>query len=211
MTRSASQPRTHRAREILSAVSHAYPTAWQRVDGVRAACGNGLLQWPDWCFLPLRYAHAIATGGSGQLLPYERSHHTGMLGALAALARVAGNLSGRFTLYDALINTALNRDLPHEPGRGIAIHDAQEHFAPITKFSDNGPLLASDMDGCRLTGAEFRAVRRVRLSIDWSTATVVIDSDPVAGVAGTHNRHPLKPGRSPLDVPAPSGWQWLNR
>jgi hypothetical protein len=84
MTRSQSRPLTHHAREILATVSHAYPTAWQPVDSVRAACGKGVPQWPDWCFLPYRHAHAIATDGSGQLLPYERSHHPSMLGALVA-------------------------------------------------------------------------------------------------------------------------------
>lgn len=96
-------------------MSHAYPTAWQRVDSVRAACGSGVPQWPDWCFLPYRHVHAIATGGCGQLLPYERSHHPSMLGALAAWRVTQGIYRFDPALYEAVINTPLDRDLPREP------------------------------------------------------------------------------------------------
>src|SRR5579872_2800043 len=115
MTHPRSRPATHRAREILTTVSHAFPTAWRQVDSLRSSRGKGLPQWPEWCFLPTRYTHAIAAGGTGRRLPYEQSHYSSMLGALAAWRVSQGIYQFDRTLYDALTHTPLNRDLPHEP------------------------------------------------------------------------------------------------
>ncbi|MFL6603921.1 MAG: AcrVA2 family anti-CRISPR protein [Steroidobacteraceae bacterium] len=115
MSRLPSRPLTHRAREILATVGHAYPAAWQQVDSMRASRGKGLPQWPEWCFLPTRYAHAIAAGGSGRRLPYEHSHYPSLLGALAAWRVSQGIYRFDRTLYDALTRTPLIGDLPHEP------------------------------------------------------------------------------------------------
>jgi hypothetical protein len=115
MTGSPRPPLTHRAREILATVSRAYPTAWRHVDTLRAARGTGVPHWPEWCFLPTRYAHVIATGGIGGRLPYEHSHHSSVLAALAAWRSSQGIYRFDRTLYDAVRRTPLNRDLPHEP------------------------------------------------------------------------------------------------
>jgi hypothetical protein len=115
MTHPPSRPQTHRAREILATVNHAYPTAWRQVDNLRASRGKGLPRWPEWCFLPTRYAHAIATGGTGRRLPYEQSHHSSILAALGAWRVSQGIYRFDRTLYDAVTQTPLNRDLPHEP------------------------------------------------------------------------------------------------
>jgi hypothetical protein len=110
-----SRPPTHRAREIVETVSRAYPKAWQQVDRLREARGKGLPSWPEWCFLPTRYVHTIATGGTGRCLPYAHSHYSSMLGALGSWRVSQGIYRFDRTLYDALIHTPLDRDLPHEP------------------------------------------------------------------------------------------------
>lgn len=110
-----SLPQQHRAKDILTAVGRAFPGAWQQVDQLRAARGKALPPWPDWCFLPLRGAHAIVSGGSGRPLPYEQSHFPSMLGALAAWRVTQGIYRFDPTLYDELIKTPLNREIPQEP------------------------------------------------------------------------------------------------
>jgi hypothetical protein len=109
------QPTNHRAREILAAVGHAYPHAWQQVDRVRAARGKAAPEWPEWCFLPLRTAHAIVAGSSRRRLPYERQHHPSIVGALAAWRVTQGIYRFDPAIYEALIETPLTRELPIGP------------------------------------------------------------------------------------------------
>ena len=115
MNRPELQPTNHRAREILAAVGHAYPHAWQQVDRVRAARGKAAPEWPEWCFLPLRAAHAIVAGSTGRRLPYERQHHPSIVGALAAWRVTQGIYRFDPAIYEALIETPLTRELPIEP------------------------------------------------------------------------------------------------
>lgn len=106
---------THRAREILAAVGRAYPHAWRTVDRMLAERGKGLPAWPDWCFLPLHGAYAIVSGGWNQRVPFERAHHTGILGALAAWRVTQGIYRFDPALYAALIETELDAALPRDP------------------------------------------------------------------------------------------------
>jgi hypothetical protein len=115
MAHPKNQPLTHRAREILTRVSQAYPAAWQQVDRLRDARGKELPQWPDWCFLPLRHAQAIVTRGGRQPLSHEPPFHRGILCALATWRVTQGIYRFDPALYEAVINTPLDRDLPHDP------------------------------------------------------------------------------------------------
>ncbi|MCP3883554.1 MAG: hypothetical protein GY701_34905, partial [Sulfitobacter sp.] len=72
-----------RPRAILEAVGRAYPAAWAGVDRMRANRGEVFPDWPEWCFMPLHGAYAIVAG-AGRRVPLERTHHTGIIGALAA-------------------------------------------------------------------------------------------------------------------------------
>lgn len=108
-------PRSHRAREILAEVGRAYPSAWKQVDALRAMRDKGLPAWPEWCFLPLHGAYAVASGGGDQRVPFERSHHTGIIGALAAWRVTQGIYRFDPALYQGLIDTPLDRELPREP------------------------------------------------------------------------------------------------
>lgn len=115
MTRPQFPRRTHRAREILEAVGRAYPGAWAAVDRLRALRGRGLPAWPQWCYLPLHGIYAIVSGGGDARVPYERAHHVGILGALAAWRMTQGIYRIDPALYSALIATPLDRDLPRDP------------------------------------------------------------------------------------------------
>ncbi len=106
---------THRAREILAAVRNAYPDAWQLADHARARRGAGLPAWPDWCYLPLHAAYAIVSGGGERRVPYERIHHVGIIGALAAWRITQGIYRYDPALYEAVRDTSLNGDLPVDP------------------------------------------------------------------------------------------------
>lgn len=115
MSRPQFPPRTHRARQILDAVGRAYPTAWQQADHFRRLRGAELPAWPDWCYLPLHGAYAAVSGGGEHRVPYERSHHVGIVGALAAWRMTQGIYRYDPALYPALIETPLDRELPREP------------------------------------------------------------------------------------------------
>ena len=108
-------PGTHRAREILSVAGRAYPQAWRQVGRLRAARGGELPAWPQWCYLPLHGAYAIVSGGGDNVVPFERAHHVGILGALAAWRVTQGIYRFDPALYGAVIDTPLERDLPREP------------------------------------------------------------------------------------------------
>ncbi len=108
-------PKSHRAREILAEVGRAYPSAWKQVDRLRTQRGTDLPNWPDWCFLPIHGAYAIASGGGDQRVPWERSHHPAIIGALAAWRVSQGIYRFDPALYQGLIDTPLDRELPREP------------------------------------------------------------------------------------------------
>ena len=80
------QPVTCRPREHLVVAGRLYPTAWLRVDQLRADRGTrGLPSWPEWCFLPLAGAYAIISEDAGMdRLPLELAADVSRLGALSA-------------------------------------------------------------------------------------------------------------------------------
>lgn len=105
---------SHRARQILESVGRAYPHAWRLVDLMRAERGRALPQWPQWCFIPCADVGGIVSGGAGDI-PFERGHHIAILAALAAWRMTQGIYRFDPALYEALIDTELDRELPREP------------------------------------------------------------------------------------------------
>lgn len=112
MTRSQSEPRTHRAREILHAVGRAYPQAWAHADRIRGMRGGELPQWPEWCYLPHFGAYAIVSGGGTNRVPIERAQHPGIVAALAAWRMTQGIYRYNPALYAPLITTPITGELP---------------------------------------------------------------------------------------------------
>ncbi len=82
---------------------------------MRQQRGVSLPAWPDWCFLPLHGAYAIVSGGGSRVVPLERMHHVGILGALAAWRVTQGVYRFDPALYSELIDTPLPPELPRAP------------------------------------------------------------------------------------------------
>lgn len=115
MTRPQFRARTHRARQILETVGRAYPGAWQAMDRFRALRGtDDLPNWPDWCYVPVHGAYAVVSGGGEARVPYGRSHHTGIVAALAAWRMSQLIIRYDPALYAPLIDTPVSGDLPTE-------------------------------------------------------------------------------------------------
>lgn len=90
-----------------------YPEAWKAYDRFRGMRGQaGIVDWPDWCYCPLAASYAVVSGGGA--LPYERSHHVGILGALAAWRVGKGVYEFHPTLERELWETPVTGDLPSE-------------------------------------------------------------------------------------------------
>lgn len=65
--------------------------------------------------MPMHGAYAIVSGGEDHTVPYARSHHVGLLGALAAWRVTQGIYRYDPALYEALVSTPIAGDLPVEP------------------------------------------------------------------------------------------------
>jgi len=104
--------KTCRPREALFAIARKYPNAWKQVDEFRASRGKDIEQWPDWCFLPLAGAHAIVSNGSLHKLDLLKVGDVSRLGALAAWRVTEGIYRFDPTVYEAVQNTAIERNIP---------------------------------------------------------------------------------------------------
>jgi hypothetical protein len=61
-------PTVQRLQGYLKRVIKYYPRAWEQLAKFRNEKEN-LDGWPDWCYLPMSAAHAIATGGRNDVIP----------------------------------------------------------------------------------------------------------------------------------------------
>lgn len=106
---------TCRPREHLVAASKLYPSAWKLADEFRSARDGDVGNWPDWCFLPLAGWYAIVSSDAGvHRLGLDRVLDVGRLGAIGAWRVTQGIYRFDSALYDALIDTPMNGDIPCE-------------------------------------------------------------------------------------------------
>lgn len=112
MTAQFARRAPHRAQQILSAVTRRYPDAWRHADELRQHQGREVPRWPWWCYLPLHGAYAIVSGGGESRVPIERSHHIGIVAALAAWRMTQSVYRYDATLARALDDTTMPSDLP---------------------------------------------------------------------------------------------------
>ncbi len=96
----------------LRQIKTKYPLIWEQVADFRARKGSDLPDWPDWCYLPLAAAHAIASGG-GRIDP-RQGIDIGAIGALAAWRATKGIYRFDLDLFVNLIETPLTGHLPDE-------------------------------------------------------------------------------------------------
>jgi len=106
-------PTECRPRQHLAAIARAYPNAWRQVDELRALRGrDGFPDWPDWCFLPVAGAYVIVAGGGDRRVPLERIADVASVSALAAWRVSQGIYRFDPDLYQAIVSTELNGELP---------------------------------------------------------------------------------------------------
>lgn len=102
------RPTTH-----LNALTKDYPDLSKQVDNFRANKANGVLTWPNWCFLPMGGWHAIA--GSrypGGIVPADKGHEIARLAAIGAWRYSQGIYQIDTDLLAALAETGIKGDLP---------------------------------------------------------------------------------------------------
>ena len=108
-------------KKALEYYSRVYPAAWKSVDKFRADRGKDLPFWPEWCFMPLAGAYTIVSqkaesqgieiaGVDGPPLVND----VGVIGALAAWRVTQGVYRFDPDVYQAVIDTPITGDLPHE-------------------------------------------------------------------------------------------------
>jgi hypothetical protein len=99
-----------------------YPSAWKHTDKFRAGRGKDLPSWPEWCFLPITASYAIvSTEAEAQgiyitdpVSGFPLLNDVGIIGALAAWRVTQGVYRFDRDVYDAVINTPITGDLPHD-------------------------------------------------------------------------------------------------
>lgn len=104
----------HRAREIVSVVERTYLHAWQQMDALRRDREREGAMWPSWCYVPLRCAYAVVSGGGQGRVPLPRVPHVGIVGALAGWRLTQGVYRYDPTQAVALRESVLPGDLPIE-------------------------------------------------------------------------------------------------
>lgn len=107
---------TDRLKNYLAQVARKYPEVWKQVDEFRSAQGNGLPNWPQWCFLPLAGAVAITSRGmhpvEAMKADPDSSKDIAIVGALAAWRVTQGIYCFHPELFKAVWETSLEGELP---------------------------------------------------------------------------------------------------
>jgi len=105
----------------LEYYSKQYPAAWKQVDQIRASRGKTVPFWPDWCFLTLTGAYAIVEAEASKqgidilsCAGWPLINDVGIIGALAAWRVTQGVYRFDPDVYQAIINTSITGDMPHD-------------------------------------------------------------------------------------------------
>lgn len=98
----------------LVAVGKLNHAVWKQADFLRASHGkDGLPDWPEWCYLPIGGWLAIVSGGSSNV-SLQMAGNVGRLAALGTWRATQGIYRFDPTIYQAIINTPMDGDVPHE-------------------------------------------------------------------------------------------------
>ena len=108
-----------RLQHYLAQLSRWFPDVWSQVDNFRAVRGKGLPNWPNWCFLPMSGAYAIATQGK-DVIYLDPKTRKGLwiiipeIAALAAWRPTQGIYRFHREVFSALWETPIDGDIPVE-------------------------------------------------------------------------------------------------
>ncbi len=100
-----------RLTHYLSELQRDYPSVWEQAEGFRRIRGVQVPDWPDWCYLPLSGAYAIATQGRDDILPC--GNDVAIIGALAAWRATQGIYRIHRELFSEIQQTPLE-EIPIE-------------------------------------------------------------------------------------------------
>lgn len=103
-----------RALQHLTAVSQAYPKFWRTYERLFEVRGRNLPDWPRWCYCPLAGAYGVVSAGSDSMLSPTKLLDVSRVGALAAWRPTKGIYRFDRDLGEALVETPLDGELPHE-------------------------------------------------------------------------------------------------
>lgn len=124
-TEVANMDSSQRPKKCLEYYGRVYPEAWKQVDQFRSERGKELPWWPQWCYLPMAAAYAIvskriadecgmdmnnAFQGKSSVLIADVS----IIAALAAWRVTQGIYSFDPDVYQAIIETPVTGDIPHD-------------------------------------------------------------------------------------------------
>ncbi len=110
---------SERLQHYLAQLARWFPDVWLQVDHFRAARGKDIPDWPNWCFLPMSGAYAIATQGRDieDLDPVARKGLWVIIPEIAALASwrpTQGIYRFHPEIFSALWDTPVDGDIPVE-------------------------------------------------------------------------------------------------
>ena len=104
-----------RPRQHLEAVGALYPQAWKQIDEFRASRGKDLPMWPDWCFAPMAAWYSIVSADNNRTsLDLQLIGDVSRLAVFGAWRLTQGIYRFDPVLYDAIIGTSVNGNLPCE-------------------------------------------------------------------------------------------------
>lgn len=98
--------------EILRKIKIDYPELNAQIDSFRKGRGNGLPDWPSWCFLPMAAWYAIASGGGD--LPLHKAGEVSKLAALGSWQYTKGIYKFDAMIQSALSESVVSGDMPSE-------------------------------------------------------------------------------------------------
>jgi hypothetical protein len=102
--------------EHLAEIGRKYPDVWKILNVIRADRGKGLPAWPDWCWCPVKAAYEVVSirCPPGTINDFETRNDITKVAALGAWRTTQGIYRFDPTMYEALIRTPIEGDLPCE-------------------------------------------------------------------------------------------------
>ncbi len=98
--------------DVLTAFSKRYPGCWKALEGFRADKGQGLPDWPEWCFVPVAASYAVVSGGGMNQVPPDQIQDVALMHNLTAWRVSQGIYRFDPDIYQEITRTPITGDLP---------------------------------------------------------------------------------------------------
>jgi hypothetical protein len=193
--------RGSRQRKAVNQLAKRYPGIW---DHANAAYLRHRSDWPAWCYLPSAIWRALITEISGQREPtVTTSVDAARLAALGAWRLTQGVYQFHPALFDALLATPLERDIPASvfeslPSRAVYIETPGSVFDDVPAlgfYAHLDPGRPSEPHDLRLTiDIQDREIGLIPLVIPLTNGTLI---DALELLAATINQYTEIPTYDP--------------